>query len=141
LFQNIPILKKELMTKSSKENKPYTVTFKHCDGYLYAYAQGKEDSYEISVGYWTDIAMYCKENGFSKVIVEEDFETDTSIIDKYELMSHGHDVGLTGVKIAFVDRHSEQMKSNQFGETAALNRGLIVKVFSNIKEAEAWLLS
>jgi hypothetical protein len=128
------------MAKSSKENKPYAIKFEHREGYLYAYGQAKKDSFEVSFGFWTEIATYCKENDFSKVLVEEDFETDTSIIDKYELMSHGHKAGFTGIKIAFVDRHSEQMSNNQFGETAARNRGLIVKVFSNVKEAEEWLL-
>jgi len=127
--------------KKNYKTERYLIQFEHRDGYLYAFAQGKEDSYEISFGYWTDIATYCRENGFSKVLVEEDFETDTSVIDKYELMSHGHEVGFTGIKIAFIDRHPEQLKDNQFGETAALNRGLITKVFSNIQEAEEWLLS
>jgi hypothetical protein len=33
------------------------------------------------------------------------------------------------------------MNNNLFGETVARNRGLIAKVFSNVKEAEEWLLS
>lgn len=127
--------------KKTHTTERYLIQFEHRAGYLYAFAQGKEDSYETSVGYWTDIARYCRENGFSRVLVEEDFETDTSVIDKYELMSHGHEAGFTGIKIAFIDRQPDQMNDNQFGETAAQNRGLITKVFSNIKEAEEWLLS
>ena len=129
------------MTKSSKEDKPYKVTFENRGGYLYAYAQGEEDNYEISAAFWTDIATYCKENCFSKVLVEEDFETDTSVLEKHELMSRGHEAGFTGIKIAFIDRHPEQMKGNLFAETVACNRGLFVKVFSNVEEAENWLLS
>ena len=56
------------MTKNSKEDKPYKITFENRGSYLYAYAQGKEDSYEISAAFWTDIAKYCKENCFSKVL-------------------------------------------------------------------------
>lgn len=129
------------MIKNSKKNKPYKITFEHRGGYLYACVQGKEDSYEISAAFWTDIAKYCKENSFSKVLVEEDFETDTSILEKYELVSHGHELGFTGIKIAFIDRNPEQMKGNLFAETVACNRGLFGKVFSNVEEAEKWLLS
>ncbi len=129
------------MEKSSKENKPYTITFEHRNGYLYAYGQAKRDSFDISLGFWTAVATYCKDNKFSKVLVEEDFETDTSINDKYELMSHMHKMGFTNITVAFIDRHPEQMTSNLFGETVALNQGFIAKVFSNVKEAEEWLLS
>jgi hypothetical protein len=48
-----------IFTKSS-----LVVEFEHRAGYLYARAQAQKDSLEISVGYWTDIATCCKENGF-----------------------------------------------------------------------------
>lgn len=127
--------------KNSHENKQYKVRFEHRNGYLYAYGYAKQDSYDISLGFWTEVATYCKKNNFSKVLVEEDFETDTSITEKFELVSCGHKVGLTGIKIAFVDLHPEQMNDNIFSETVACNRGLIAKVFSNVEEAEEWLLS
>ncbi len=128
------------MDKNSKE-KSYTIRFEHRAGYLYAYGHALKDSFDTSVGFWTDIAAYCKDNKFTKVLVEEDFATDNSMIDMYEIVSQAHKLGFTGIKIAFVDRHPDQMKTNLFGETVALNRGLIAKVFSGAKEAEEWLLS
>ena len=128
------------MTSKSEETKPYVINFEGRNGYLYAYAQAEKDSYEISLDFWTQIAQRCKENGFSKVLVEEDFGTDNSTIDMYELVSQGHQIGLTGLKIAFVDRHLTQIDNNLFGETVARNRGLLAKVFTDTKEAEAWLL-
>ena len=129
------------MTKSSKENKSYSVTFEHRPGYLYAYGKAVKDSFEISLGFWTEIAAHCKANNFSKVLVEEDFETDNEILDTYEIVSQGHKVGFTRVKIAFVDRHNSQMNNNLFGETVARNRGILGRVFPNVEEAEKWLLS
>jgi len=129
------------MTSKLEETKPYVIKFEDRADYLYAYAQAPKDSYEISLDFWTQIALRCKENGFSKVLVEEDFGTDNSTIDMYELVSQGHQIGLTGVKIAFVDRHLTQIDNNLFGETVARNRGLFAKVFTDIKKAEAWLLS
>lgn len=128
------------MTSKSEETKPYVINFEGRNGYLYAYAQAEKDSYEISLDFWTQIAQRSKENGFSKVLVEEDFGTDNSTIDMYELVSQGHQIGLTGLKIAFVDRHITQIDNNLFGETVARNRGLLAKVFTDTKEAEAWLL-
>ena len=129
------------MTSKSEETKPYVINFEGRNGYLYAYAQAEKDSYEISLDFWTQIAQRCKENDFSRVLVEEDFGTDNSTIDMYELVSQGHQIGLTGLKIAFVDRHITQIDNNLFGETVARNRGLFAKVFTDIREAEEWLLS
>lgn len=129
------------MAKDLEKNKPYVIKFEHRNSYLYEYGQAKKDSFDISLGFWTEIVKCCKENNLSKVLVEEDFGTDNTLIDTYEIISQGQKLGLTGMKIAFVDRHSEQMKSNLFGETVARNRGLIAKVFSNVTEAEKRLLS
>jgi hypothetical protein len=130
-----------MMAKNSKENKPYIIKFEHREGYLYVYVQAKEDSFDVSLDYWTEVTKYCKKNSFSKVLVEEDIGTDNKIIDTYEIVSRGQKVNLAGIKIAFVDRYPEQMESNRFGETVARNRGILVKVCPNIKEAEEWLLS
>jgi hypothetical protein len=129
------------MAKRPEENKPYAVKFEHRKGYLYAYGQAKKDSFDVSLGFWKEVAIYCKENGFTKVLVEEDFDTDNSMIDTYEIMTQGQKMGLAGVKIAFVDCHPEQMNTNLFAETVARNRGISGKVFSSVKEAEEWLLS
>lgn len=99
------------MDKNSKE-KSYTIRFEHRAGYLYAYGHALKDSFDTSVGFWTDVAAYCKENKFTKVLVEEDFATDNSVFDMYEIVSQAHKIGFTGIKIAFVDRHPDQMRLN-----------------------------
>lgn len=129
------------MEQDSKGHKPYTIKFEHRAGYLYVYGQAPKDSFEVSLGFWKEVAAYCKEKGCSKVLVEEDFGTDNSMLDTYEIMNQGQIVGLSGIRIAFVDRHPEQMNNNLFAETVARNRGIIGKVFSSIQEAEGWLLS
>lgn len=123
------------------KDNPCTMKFEHREGYLYAYAHAKKDSFEISLNFWSEIATRCKADGFSKVLVEEDFGTDNSMIDMYQLVSQGHKIGLTGIKIAFVDRHISQINNNLFGETVARNRGILGKVFTDVQEAEKWLLS
>lgn len=129
------------MAKSSKATKPYVVEFERRDGYLYAHAMAEKDSLDTSVGYWTDIATYCKENGFSRLLVERDCGTKNSLGDTYEVVSKVNEVGLADVKIAFVDRRPGHMDPDLFGETIALNRGITCKVLKNTTEAEAWLLS
>jgi hypothetical protein len=129
------------MAENSGEKKSYEIKFEQREGYMYVYGKAKQDSFEISLGFWMEIVAYCKENSVSKVLVEEDFGTDNSMMDTYEIMVQGQKNGFIGVRIAFVDRHPDHMNTNLFAETVALNRGIIAKVFSNIKEAEEWLLS
>jgi hypothetical protein len=129
------------MTENSEEKKSYKISFEQREGYLYVYGNAKQDSFDTSLGFWMDIATYCKENNISKVLVEEDFGTDNSMMDTYEIMIQGQKVGFIGVKVAFVDRQPDHMDTNLFAETVAQNRGLIAKVFSNVEEAEKWLLS
>lgn len=141
MLSGILILHERLMAKSSKEAKPYVVKFEHRACYLYVYAHAEKDSFDISLGLWKEVASYCKANGFFKVLVEEDFGTDNDMMDAYEVMAQAHNVGFAGIRIAFVDRHPEQMDSNLFNETVARNRGISVRVFATVKEAEEWLLS
>jgi hypothetical protein len=129
------------MAKPPKADRPYIVNYEERSGYLYVYVQGKEDSLDISIAYWLEILEYCNKKNVFKLLVEEDFATDNTVIDNYELISQGQQAGVARMKVAFVDRHPEQMKNNLFAETVACNRGIIGKVFSNVKEAEEWLLS
>lgn len=129
------------MTNNSESAKPYIIEFEHRDGYLYARPQAQQDSLEISVGYWTDIAAYCVANGFSRLLVERDVATHNTLSDTYEVVSKVHEVGLTDVKIAFVERRPEHLEPDLLGETIALNRGVHCKVLENISQAEEWLLS
>ena len=129
------------MAESLESTKPYVVEFEHRAGYLYARPQAEKDSLDISVCYWTDIATYCRENGFSMLLVERDVGTANSLGDTYEVVSKVHEVGLTNVKIAFVERRPEHIDPDLFGETIAFNRGISCKVLKNTREAEAWLLS
>jgi hypothetical protein len=67
--------------------------------------------------------------------------TVNTLGDTYEVVPKVHEVGLTNVKIAFVDRRPEHIDSDLFDETIALNRSITCKVLKDTTEAEAWLLS
>jgi hypothetical protein len=129
------------MAENSKATKPYAVEFEHRDGYLYAHAMAERDSVDTSIAYWTDIATYCIAKGFSKLLVERDCGTCNSLDETFEVVSKVNEVGLSDIKIAFIDRRPDHMEPDLFGETIALNRGVICKVLKNFKEAEEWLLA
>lgn len=129
------------MAETPQQGKPYFIKFEQRPGFLYVYVQGQKDSLDISIAYWTEILEFCEGKNVSRLLVEEDFATDNTLFDTYELISRGQQTSMAKVKVAFVDRHQDQMKTNLFGETVAYNRGLIGKVFSDVGKAEEWLLS
>ena len=50
-------------------------------------------------------------------------------------------MGYRGIKIAFVDDNPDHRELNSFGETVATNRGISVKMFKDVIEAEKWLVN
>lgn len=122
-------------------SKPYSLTFECRPQYLYVFVTGEKDSYEISIRYWREIAGECNKSGIKKVLIEEDIKENLSMHDTYRLASEIPQLGFAGIRIAFIDLQSEQQQLNQFGETVASNRGLLVRVFNNANEAEKWLFS
>ena len=119
---------------------PYKIEFEHQAEYLYVHVSGERDSLEISRRYWREIADECKKNKCGKLLIVEDIKEVVSLTEMYQIASEIPDLGLTGIRIAFVDRYIEQKTLNEFGEIVATNRGIYGKIFDNIAEAEQWLL-
>lgn len=121
-------------------SKPYQITFEFRHEYLYVYVAGMRDSYEISRQYWQEVADICAEKKIKKNLIEEDIPELVSMTEVYRLASEIPTMGFFGIRVAFVDRYTEQHDLNQFGELVAVNRGLYGKLFNDITEAEKWLL-
>ncbi len=127
--------------QNSSRAKPYTLEFEPCPEYLYAYVKGEKDSLEISLQYWKEIADECRRTGYKKVFIEEDIKEEMSTIEMYQFTSEIPNIGFSGIRIAFVDRHLNHQELNGLGELVATNRGVNGKVFNSSEEAEEWLLS
>ena len=122
--------------------KGYTITFELRPKYLYAYIKGEADSYDISHAYWTDISAECAKHKVKKLLVDEDLgKPIDSVSEVFQGAAERAFMGLSGLKIAFVDRHPDHREQNLFGELVATNRGLFCKVFDDLQEGEKWLVS
>lgn len=139
------ILKEQHQSRKEKhpssDAKPYQITFEQRPEYLYVYVTGDADSYEISRSYWLEVSAMRAETGYKKILIEEDIPEAISISDMYRLASELPQMGLFGVRLAFVDRYAEQNELNEFGELVAVNRGIMGKIFNDLTAAEEWLLS
>jgi hypothetical protein len=119
----------------------FSLTFDERPGYLYAYVAGEHDSYEISKQYWRAINDECTRIGAARVLIEENIVENATMADAFQLMSELPRMGFGRLQIAFVDRYIEQNDLNKFGELVAVNRGMNARIFSDVVEAEQWLLS
>ncbi len=124
-----------------EDSKLYNIEFVDRTDYLYAYVSGDKDSLDISRQYWREIADECRRTKKSKVLIVEDIKEMSTTSNTFQHASEISSMGFAGIKVAFVDQHIEQRPLNEFGELVATNRGVYVKIFNSIEEAEKWLLS
>jgi len=126
----------------TSDGKEYSISFELRPQYLYAYVQGEADSYDISRAYWTEISAECAKLDIKKLLVDEDLAKPiNSVSEVFQGAAERAFMGLSGLKIAFVDRHPDHHEQNLFGELVATNRGLFCKVFDDLREGEEWLTS
>ena len=127
--------------ETRKAAKPYQLTFNHKPGYLHAVLTGPQDSIDISMQSWSEIARMCRERGYRKVLIEENLGTPLSLAAMYQVVSKLAKTEFFGIQVAYVDRKAVPHPDNTFGETVAVNFGIDGKTFDSVDKAERWLLS
>jgi hypothetical protein len=118
----------------------YKLTITQKPTYLHAIVTGM-NSKENVAGYLEDIQRECTVRNCFRVLIEEHLEGPRlSTMGVFQIASEGSSrVQRQFEAIAYVDVNADGDLMN-FAETVALNRGLPVKVFSSVSEAEKWLL-
>lgn len=116
----------------------YEVKFIKKTSFLHAIVTGI-NSKENILNYMKDIKNKCQSLNIYRVLIEEKLEGPRlETLDIFLIARHGS-IDNMGVinQIAYVDINSsgDLMK---FAETAATNRGLPIRVFNTILEAEKW---
>jgi len=107
--------------------------------YLHACVSGELESLAVSIEFWRLCIEECKQRGFRKLLVEENFPNQLSTHEIYTLVGAIRKMIDSPMKIAFVDAASDQAELNMFGETVATNRGITGKVFNDLEAARNWL--
>ena len=117
----------------------YSIRFEDRKDYLYAYVEG-QDSLETSMNYMQEVADKALAGEFQKLLIEENLEGQLKDFDMFQITSKFVDMGLAEIKMGFVDLKEDHSIGNEFGELVATNRGVKVKIFNTVADAEAWLL-
>ena len=102
-------------------------------------ASGKDDNLEQVQEYGMAIIRAAIEHNVSKVLCDEqELEYSLGTFDTYESAKFIAEVAPKVAKVAIICK-SDQYDDAHFWETVASNRGLHIRVFKNLSEAEEWL--
>lgn len=119
--------------------KPYSIKLEVKEEYLYVIVGGETLSAEIANQYWDEIAEERRKLKKTKILIEKDFTRSVSLAEMYAM---GINLGnkFKGRTIAFLDRYGNE-DVNDFGQLVAENQGVKLKVFTNVDDAEKWLIA
>lgn len=107
--------------------------------FLRVIASGKDDDLEQVQEYGMAVIKAAVENDASKVLCDErELEYTLGTFDTYESARIIAEAAPNIVKVAIVCK-SENIGDAKFWETVATNRGLHIRIFNNIEDAQAWL--
>jgi hypothetical protein len=108
-------------------------------GYLRAQVDGLQDSFEISLAYWTAIAQACHERGVTSLLVVENILEAGDPLMLETLVEAIVALGFRDIRVAFVDLMQSHLAAMEHGEILARERGIVGRVFGDEGEAERWL--
>jgi len=107
---------------------------------FHAVIEGKEDSYDVTMGACTEIAALCKARHVSKLLVEHKVRGRLSTLEIFKMATQLPDL-FENVWVAFVIHSATAPDNPEFLQNVAQNRGARGRLFSDAKDAEDWLRS
>jgi hypothetical protein len=121
----------------------YTLSIEEHPTYLHFRVIGK-NTLETVRRYLFEIYTICVERHFSTVLIEENLEGPGLSLDEiFKIASEGSQrKSLPVHRVAYIDLNPEHSMANmEFAKSVAVNRGLEVRVFATVAEAQEWLNS
>ena len=120
----------------------YELTIHQQPTYLHAIVTGV-NGLETVQRYLQELRAQCLARGCVRLLVEERLEGPRlGLMDVFKIASQGSiEASGTFEAFAYVDANAHDGDLMKFAETVAVNRRLPVAVFSNVEDAEQWLLN
>ena len=117
----------------------YALTFESKGSLLYVTVEGR-NSRENTIAYLEDIVAECGRRRCPYVLIEERLVGPRlGAFDVFDIASRQGRPLVEPIRaIAFVDVHAES-DMMKFAEDVAVNRGIPVRMFASVAEAESWL--
>jgi len=120
-------------------NKGYSIHFEDRKAQLYVQLKGTNVDFESSRKYWFEIFEQTSRGRYRCVLIERDLTDALTPGEIFQLISNAASVAPRTVKFAVVD-HNLGRQRNELEEVVATNRGLNIRIFDEMRQAEEWLL-
>jgi hypothetical protein len=118
----------------------FQLRYENRPGYLFVHVTGPDDSFEITLAYWLEIARECSRRGVRRVLVLDDLYAEQATEDELDrLIAALVGAGFEGMRVAFVEPRSERLARVEHAELKARELGYTVRVFSEQTTADLWL--
>ena len=120
----------------------YTLVTIEKTGYLHFRVHGENSGANVR-GYLAEIHSICADRQRSAILIEENLSGPSLDVGEiFRIASAGSAATAPVVHvIAYVDANPEHAPSKmQFAETVAVTRGINIRMFATVPEAETWLL-
>jgi hypothetical protein len=119
--------------------KPFQISLIEESGYLHARAEGPRTP-ENALKFLGEVYRACVQGGHTSVLLELNFEGPSlDAADIYRVISRGSEEGMRLQRIAYVEDAMDNPDKARFAETVALNRGVNVRLFTDLESASRWL--
>jgi len=120
----------------------YQISIEQRPRYLYVTVHGENTS-ETILRYLADIREACLRLAQRNVLLVVELQgPGMSMLDVYKAVAAGFDSAAgTGIRAAYVDLLEHSVANMLLAENVAMTRGLPVRTFKDIGDAEAWLLA
>jgi len=118
----------------------YQLILDHKPTHLHAIVTGY-NSRENVTRYLEEVRGECVARGYSRVLVEERLKgPHLGMLNIYEIAANQSNRSFGTLQmIAYVDVNADR-EAMKFAETVAVNRGIPVRVFWSIADAEKWIM-
>ena len=120
---------------------PYQLRIQEAAAYLHVLVTGANTP-QVVRAYLREILEICARRRCTAVLIEENLAgPGLKLVDIYGIVSEGSEYPLAHLlKVAFVNANDEHPATSvKFAETVARNRGVNVRAFPTVQEAQAWL--
>jgi len=120
--------------------KSYSIEFDERPHYLYAMVRAERVSFEMARNYLREVLDECRELKYSRLMIERDIPERLPTSTYPLLAADFVRLGISDLKIAFVDHRIDDIGLLRFAAAATRALGINVRVYRSRPEARRWLL-
>ncbi|HJU09216.1 MAG TPA: hypothetical protein VJ727_12130 [Rhodanobacteraceae bacterium] len=118
----------------------YELKFQDHGDYLRVVIDGVQDSLEMSLAYWNEIAAECERRGTRALLVLDQLPGEPiPPQDQDRVIQALRESYMRQVRVAYCEADSVYLPQAEYGELVAREAGYTVRVFASEREAELWL--